>query len=108
MAAAVGIVVGQGEVETSIAIEVDELHAVSGIVLENHVRQRFSELCAVDEQRIAIQRLAGNEVADVEVRPAVVVQIAPGGGDAVAVQVDAALAGYFAEAQAAVISIERA
>ena len=46
MAAAVGIVVGQRQIEPAVAIEVHELHAVRRIVFEHHVGQRFDERCA--------------------------------------------------------------
>ena len=37
MAAAGGIVVGQGEIEPAIGVEVDELHAVRRVMLQDHV-----------------------------------------------------------------------
>ena len=90
MTSAVGIVVGQRQIEPAILIEVDELHTVRRIVFQDHAGQRLDERPGfVDEEGIAIERLAGDEIRDVQVGQAVVVQIAPSGRDPVAVQIDA-------------------
>ena len=91
-----------------VGIEIHELHAVRRVVFQNHVGQRFGEARpAVHEEGVTIQRLAGDEVADVQIRPAVVVEIAPRRGHAVAAQVDATGAGHVGK-RAAVVAIERA
>ena len=109
MTAAGGIVVGQREIETAVLVEVDQLHAVRGVVLQDEVRQRFGERRrAVDEQGVAIERLPGDEVADVEIGQAVVVEIAPRRGDAVAREVDAAIARHVGEPLPGLIAIQRA
>ena len=83
MTAAIGIVVGQRQIDSAIAIEVHQLHAVGGIVRQNHVGKRLDKApggtgrAAVHEQRIAIERLSGNEVADIEIGPAIVIEITP-------------------------------
>ena len=110
MTAAIGIVIRQGEIETAVGIEVDELHAVRRVMLQDHIGQRLGETLgggAVDEERIAIERLAGDEVADIQIGQPVVVEIAPRRGHAVAVQTDAARARDLEE-RAAVAAVERA
>ena len=109
MAAALRVVVRQRQIETAVLIEIDELDAVRCVVRENHRRQRLDECVrAINEERVTVTRRAGDEVADVEVRQAVVVEIAPAGSDAVAVLVDAALARHVQEPDAALVSIQGA
>ena len=65
MAAAGGIVIGQRQVKAAVAIEIHEAHAVRRILFQDGIRQRLDETRAVDEQRIAIARLTGNEIGHV-------------------------------------------
>ena len=114
MPAAVGVVVGQRQIEPAIAVEVDELVAVRGVTLQDDVGERVGKGgnhaggAAVHEQRITIERLAGNEVADIKFGSSIVVEITPRRRDPVAAEVNAAGPGHLRERLAGVVAIERA
>ncbi len=107
------IVIGQRQIEQSVSVEVDDLDAVRGIVLEQNRRQRLGERQlprrrAIQIEPVAIMRLRREERPEIQVGPAVAVQVADGGRRRMAFEVDAGGARNVNEMPIGLLLVERA